>query len=88
LVKEMELEWIREPSSVDHYKWGCMDVDEYANYDDPINGYIHEVVPGKFLASEGPADLSNHYYQDEACSTARSATSARLTTQTFLRTIR
>ena len=67
IVKGMELGWIRAPSSIDNYEWGCMDVDEYAHYDDPINGDMHEVVPGKFLAFKGPADLGAHYYQDDPC---------------------
>ncbi len=44
-----------------------MDVDEYEHYDDPVNGDLHEVVPGKFLAFKGPVDLGGAEHQDEAC---------------------
>jgi hypothetical protein len=26
--------------------WGMIDADEYAHYDSPLNGDLHEVVPG------------------------------------------
>eukprot|EP00291_Cryptomonas_curvata_P020098 CAMPEP_0172167516 /NCGR_PEP_ID=MMETSP1050-20130122/9623_1 /TAXON_ID=233186 /ORGANISM="Cryptomonas curvata, Strain CCAP979/52" /LENGTH=352 /DNA_ID=CAMNT_0012838331 /DNA_START=479 /DNA_END=1534 /DNA_ORIENTATION=+ len=33
---------------------GGFDIDEYEHYDDPINGDLHVVVPGKFVAFKGP----------------------------------
>ena len=66
MVKGMELGWIRAPSCIHDYEWGCVDVDEYEHYDDPINGDVHEVVPGKFLAFKGPVDLGGAHYQDDA----------------------
>jgi cell division cycle 14 len=30
---------------------------EYAHYDDPLNAYLHVVVPGKFVAFKGPKAL-------------------------------
>jgi cell division cycle 14 len=65
IVKAMELGWIGLPASMDDYQWGCVDVDEYAHYDDPLNGDLHEVVPGKFLAFQGPQDLGGAPYQDD-----------------------
>ena len=35
---------------------GAFDVDEYENLDDPTNGDIHEVVPGRFIAFKGPRE--------------------------------
>ncbi len=33
------------------------DLEEYLNFDSPLNGDLHEIVPGKFLAMRGPRDL-------------------------------
>jgi hypothetical protein len=49
----------------DDYQWGCVDVEEYEHYDHPLNGDVHEVVPGKFLALQGPQDLGGALYQDD-----------------------
>ena len=65
IVKAMELGWIELPGSLDDYRWGCVDVEEYEHYDDPLNGNVHEVVPGKFLAFPGPQDLGGALYQDD-----------------------
>ena len=66
IVKAMEHGWIELPASVADYEWGCVDVDEYAHYDDPLNGDMHVIVPGKFLAFKGPQDLGSALYQDDA----------------------
>ena len=65
IVKAMELEWIKVPASMDDFQWGRVDVDEYEHYDDPLNGDVHEVVPGKFLAFKGPQDLGGALFQDD-----------------------
>ena len=36
-----------------------LNLDEYRHYDDPLNGDLHIVVPGRFLAFRGPKDLPN-----------------------------
>ena len=46
------------------YMWGVIDVDEYRHYDNPANGNLHEVVPGKFIAFQGPEDLGGAEYRD------------------------
>ena len=46
--------------------WGDIDVDEYRHYDSPANGNLHEVVPGKFVAFQGPKDLGGADYRDSA----------------------
>jgi cell division cycle 14 len=38
-------------------KPGCIDKEEYDHYDNPLNGDLHVVVPGKFVAFRGPRDL-------------------------------
>jgi hypothetical protein len=65
IVKAMELGWVEVPASMDDYQWGCVDVDEYAHYDNPLNGDLHEVVPGKFLAFKGPQDLGGALFRDD-----------------------
>ena len=66
LAKGIANGWVDLPSSsVEDYLWGCIDVDEYAHYDDPLNGDMHEVVPGKFIAFKGPVDLGGSEYQDD-----------------------
>ena len=35
---------------------GCFDVDEYELLDDPNNGDVHVVVPGRFIAFRGPCE--------------------------------
>ena len=42
--------------------WGQIDIDEYEHYDSPLNGDLHEVVPGKFVAFKGPKGL-----EEEEC---------------------
>ncbi len=45
-----------------------MDVDEYEHYDDPLNGDLHGVEPGKFLAFKGPQDLGGALFWTTAAS--------------------
>ena len=45
--------------------WGETDVDQYEHYDDPLNGDLHIVVPGKFLAFKGPKNLQNREFCDD-----------------------
>ena len=66
LAKGIEKGWIRIPASSDEeYCWGLIDIEEYAHYDDPLNGDLHEVVPGKFIAFKGPIDLGGEMFQDD-----------------------
>jgi cell division cycle 14 len=64
LERGKEQGWIRCPDS-DNEPWGEIDIDEYAHYDSPVNGDLHEVVPGKFIAFKGPHDLGGLQYQDD-----------------------
>ena len=45
--------------------WGETDIDQYEHYDDPLNGDLHIVVPGKFLAFKGPKNLQNREFCDD-----------------------
>jgi hypothetical protein len=64
LDKGMRHGWVRYAGS--HHMWGDIDVDEYRHYDDPANGDLQEVVPGKFVALKGPVDLGGAEYCDHA----------------------
>jgi cell division cycle 14 len=41
------------------------DVEQYEHYDNPLNGFLHIVVPGKFIAFQGPQDLGGLEYHDD-----------------------
>ena len=62
LAKGRDLGWVRYAGT--DYLWGEVDVDEYQHYDSPANGNLHEVVPGKFVALQGPEDLGGRDYED------------------------
>ena len=49
------------------YKQSEFDPREYFYYDDPMNGDMHEVLPGKFIAFRGPVG-------DDACDSTREGT--------------
>ena len=64
LEKGMSCGWVQDPSPSQTRLWGSIDVDEYAHWDDPLNGDFHMVVPNKFLAFRGPRDLHGMEYSD------------------------
>ena len=64
LERGKTLGWVDRPSD-EEYMWGQIDQDEYSHYDRPINGDLHEVVPGKFVAFKGPKDLGGKAYSDD-----------------------
>ena len=67
LAKGMSMGWVDMPSPDDEgYRWGCIDAEEYEHYDDPLNGDLHEVVPGRFIAFKGPVDLGGAEFRDDA----------------------
>ena len=47
--------------------WGETDIEQYEHYDNPANGHLHVVVPGKFIVFQGPAALGGLHYVDDAC---------------------
>ena len=70
LEKGMYHDWVRYPEDdreEDGWDfWGMIDIAEYAHYDSPLNGDLHEVVPGKFVAFRGPEELGGAEYLDDA----------------------
>ena len=64
LYKGKKAGWIRYGGS--GYMWGAIDVDKYRHYDNPANGNLHEVIPGKFIAFQGPENLCCLDYRDNA----------------------
>ena len=64
LVKGKQLGWVGPPDA-DGF-CGLLDMREYAHYDvNPLNGDLHEVVPGKLVAFVGPHDLGADLYRDD-----------------------
>ena len=64
LDKAKALGWVGCPD--DDGFCGDVDMEEYAHYDNPLNGDLHEVVPGKLIAFVGPEDLGDQEFLDEA----------------------
>jgi hypothetical protein len=53
LQKGMQDGWVQYPANSPE-QWGDINIDEYDHYENPLNGDLHEVVPGKFVAFKGP----------------------------------
>ena len=64
LTKGIGKGWVGMPS-FQEYLYGEIDIDEYDHYDCPLNGDMHEVVPGKFIAFKGPRDLGGVDFHDD-----------------------
>ena len=62
LARGKQLGWVRYAPT--GHVWGQLDLNEYRHYDDPANGDLHEVVPGKFIAFKGPEDLGDRAFRD------------------------
>ena len=72
ISRAQELKLLRYPSTRNAWQWGMIDLDEYLQYDDPLNGDLHEVVPGKFIAFTGPRDLGGAEFHDDMSRGTRS----------------
>ena len=57
--------WLNHPALPESARWGMIDIDEYAHWGNPHNGDLHMVVPGKFIAFQGPKDLGPQAFSDE-----------------------
>jgi cell division cycle 14 len=57
--------WIARPSQPGSSLWGALDMDQYDQYDDPLNADLHEIVPEKLIAFRGPEDLGGAVYRDD-----------------------
>ena len=55
---------LRRATAVGIYDLTTFDKTEYFYYDNPVNGDLHEVVPGKFIAFKGPKDAD---FRDSPC---------------------
>jgi cell division cycle 14 len=42
------------------------DMEAYVHYSHPLNGDLHEIVPGRLVAFKGPRDLDGSPYEDRA----------------------
>jgi cell division cycle 14 len=62
LDKGQALSWVDYAPT--GYLCGSIDIDEYRHYDSPANGDLHEVVPGKIVAMQGPMALGGRDYMD------------------------
>ena len=60
-----KLHWLAYPSRSNQNLWGRIDLEEYSFYNEPLNGDLNEVVPGKFLAFAGPHNLNGAEYRDD-----------------------
>jgi cell division cycle 14 len=50
LWRARSLQWV-------HFDPDGFDLEEYENYDSPLNADLHEIIPGKFIAMRGPKEL-------------------------------
>ena len=71
LYRGKQCGWIDRPSQDGSPFWGQLDIDEYETYDSPINGDLHELVPGKLIAFRGPHDLGGAMYSDDTAKGTR-----------------
>ena len=64
IQRAMEHRWLARPSKHNSQLWGRINIAEYAQYDEPLNADLHEVIPGKLVAFRGPRDLGGATYRD------------------------
>ena len=65
LAKGIQQGWVRH-ASFPKLQWGAINIEEYRYYDNPLNGDLHEVVPGKLVAFKGPINMGAANYRDSA----------------------
>ena len=63
LERGKECGWIGRPT--EEGMWGRICIEDYMHLDDPSNGDLNEVVPGKLIAFRGPQDLGCREFCDE-----------------------
>ena len=64
LEKGKKKRWVQ--FSISTAFWGLTNIQQHRHYDDPANGDLQEVVPGKFIAFKGPVDIGDREYRDTA----------------------
>jgi cell division cycle 14 len=62
LEKGKLLGWVQYAES--GYMWGETDMEQYRHYSSVANGFLHQVVPGKFIAFPGPQDMVGRNFYD------------------------
>ena len=65
LHRAKERSWLARPTLQAPQRWGKLDIEEYLHYENPLNGDLHEVVPGKLVAFQGPKDLRGRLHYDD-----------------------
>ena len=63
VIRSKGLGWVEYPTS-DMTMWGQINIEEYQQYDSPLNANLHVVVPGKFVAFQGPKDICKREFVD------------------------
>jgi cell division cycle 14 len=71
LHKAIAKSWVTAPTPSEPKLWGDICLDEYTHYENPLNGNLHVLVPGKLVAFPGPRDLVGQRYRDDAARGAR-----------------
>jgi hypothetical protein len=57
--------WIEFPRPNRPYRWGLIESDAYAHYNDPLNADLHEIVPGRLFALRAPSRLDGRSFVDK-----------------------
>ena len=66
LARGVAAGWVDLPQAAGGELWGSIDMQAYAHFDEPLNGDLHMVVPGKLLAFRGPRDVGGAVFSDDA----------------------
>ena len=61
LAKGEQKGWVRFSSSA---LWGDTNLDQYRYFENPSNGDLHKVIPGKFVVLKGPEDIGDCQFRD------------------------
>ena len=56
--------WIGLPQPNAPYRWGQIDMDAFAYYNDPLNADMNEIIPGTLYAMRMPKDLAGNSHED------------------------
>ena len=63
LNRGKSLGWFKYAANND--LWGSIIPEEYDHYENPLNGNLTVIVPGKFVAFQGPVDLGGKEFRDD-----------------------
>ena len=65
IERAKRLSWIDMPKPSAPYRWGLLDADAYAYYNDPLNADMHEIVPGSLFVLRASKRLGGKLYVDK-----------------------